>query len=134
MVTRSTPAIVLGPTRNLQRSYKFFSLATGKKVKRRAFTLYPMLDSVIKMVEAYGKSTALPGIFDFANRNGILFEWNEEVDEFPEGIVNVEDVVLYPSLAAEHPGVVFHLLRRSLSLKGEPKTKWLGNQPPAVRR
>jgi hypothetical protein len=28
------------------------------------------------------------------------------VDEFPEGIVDVEEVVLYPSLAAEHPGVV----------------------------
>jgi len=28
------------------------------------------------------------------------------VDEFLEGIVDVEDVVLYPSLAAEHPGVV----------------------------
>ncbi len=52
------------------------------------------------------KLTALPGIFDFADRNGILFEWNEEVDEFPEGIVDVEDVILYPSLAAEHPGVV----------------------------
>jgi hypothetical protein len=54
----------------------------------------------------YGMSTALPGIFDFTDRNGILFEWNEEVDEFPEGIVDIEDVVLYPSLAAEHPGVV----------------------------
>jgi hypothetical protein len=41
-----------------------------------------MPDLVIKKVEAYGKLTALPGIFDFANRNGILFEWNEEVDEF----------------------------------------------------
>ena len=30
MVTRSTPAIVLGPTRNLQRTYKFLSLATRK--------------------------------------------------------------------------------------------------------
>ena len=47
-----------------------------------------------------------PGYFDFADRNSILFEWNEGVDEFPEGIVDVEDVVLYPSLAAEHPGVV----------------------------
>jgi hypothetical protein len=103
MVTRSTPAIVLDPTGNLQGTYKFLSLATGKKVKRRAFTPYPMPDSVIRKVEAYGKSTALPGIFD---RNGILFEWNEEVDESPKGIVDVEDVVLYPSLAAEHPGVV----------------------------
>ncbi len=38
--------------------------------------------------------------------NGILFEWNKEVDESPEGIIDVEDVILYPSLAAEHPGVV----------------------------
>jgi len=106
MVTRSTPAIVLGPTGDLQGNYKFLSLATGKKVKRRAFTPYPMPDSVIKKVEAYGMSTALLGIFDFANRNSILFKWNEEVDEFPEGIIDVEDVVLYPSLAAEHPGVV----------------------------
>jgi hypothetical protein len=51
-------------------------------------------------------STALPGIFDIDDRNGILFEWNEEVDKFPEGIVKVEDVVLYHSLAEEHPGVV----------------------------
>jgi hypothetical protein len=106
MVTRSTPAIVLGPTGNLQGTYKFLSLATGKKVKRRAFTPYPMPDSVIKKVEAYGTSTALPGIFDFADRNGILFEWNEVVDESPEGIDDIEDVILYPSLAAEHPGVV----------------------------
>jgi hypothetical protein len=35
-----------------------------------------------------------------------LFEWNEEVNRFPEGIVEIEDVVLYPSLAMEHPGVV----------------------------
>ena len=65
-----------------------------------------MPDLVIKKVEAYGMSTALPGIFDFANRKGILIEWNKEVDEFPEGIVDIEDVVLYPSLTAEHSGVV----------------------------
>ncbi len=38
------------------------------------------------------------------DRNGILFEWNVEVDECPEGIVE-EDMVLYPSLVAEFPGV-----------------------------
>ncbi len=74
MVTRSTPAIVCGPTGNLQGTYKFLSLATGKKVKRCAFTPYPVPDLVIKKVEAYGTSTALPGIFDFADRNAILFE------------------------------------------------------------
>ncbi len=74
MVTCLTSAIVLGTMGNLQGIYKFFSLATGKKVKRKAFTPYPMPDSVIKKVKAYAKSTALPGIFDFADRNGILFE------------------------------------------------------------
>ncbi len=106
MVTRSTPAIVLGPMGNLQGTYKFLSLATRKKVKRRAFTPYPMPDLVIKKVKAYGKLTTLLGIFDFADRNGILFEWNEEAGEFPDGIVEVDDIVLYPSLATEHPGVV----------------------------
>ncbi len=106
MVTRSTPAIVLGPTGNLQGTFKFLSLATRMKVKQRAFMPYPMPDLIIKKVKAYSKLTALLGIFDFANRNGILLEWNEEVDEFLKGIIEVEDAVLYPSLAAEHPGVV----------------------------
>ena len=94
MVTHSTPAIVFGPTGNLQGTNKFFSLAMGKKVKRRVVMPYPMPDSVIKKVKAYAKSTALSGIFDFADRNGILFEWNEEVDESPKGIVDVKDVIL----------------------------------------
>jgi hypothetical protein len=98
MVTRSTPAIVLGPTGNLQGTYKFFSLETGKKIKRRKLTAYPMPDSVIKKVEAFGKSSL--GVFNFANRNGILFEWNKVVDECQEGIIK-EDVVLYPSLVAK---------------------------------
>ncbi len=65
-----------------------------------------MPNLVIKKVKACGKLIDLPGIFDFADRNDIHFKWNEEVDEFPEGIVEVEDVVFYPSLAVEHPGVV----------------------------
>ncbi len=65
-----------------------------------------MPDLIIRKIKVYGKSTALPGSFDFAGRNGIIFEWNEEVDKFPEGIVKIEDVVLYPSLAAEQLGVV----------------------------
>ena len=44
MVTRSTPAIVLGPTGNLQGTYKFFSLETGKNLKHRKLTAYTMPD------------------------------------------------------------------------------------------
>jgi hypothetical protein len=47
MVTCLTPAIVLGPTGNLQGTYKFFSLATRKKIKQRKMMAYPMPDSII---------------------------------------------------------------------------------------
>jgi len=83
MVTCSTPAIVLGPTGNCKGLTSFSAWRPERRFKQRAFTPYPMPDFVIKKVKAYGKSTALLGIFDFANRNGILFKWNEEVDEFP---------------------------------------------------
>ncbi len=106
MTTRTTPAIVLGPTGNLQGTYNFFSLETGKKIKRRKFTPYPMPDLVIRCVEEYGNNNALSGIFDFADRSGVLFEWNKEVNECPEGIFKEEDIILYPSLTAELPGVV----------------------------
>jgi hypothetical protein len=119
MVTCSTPAIVLGPMGNLQGTYKFFILAMGKKVKQHAFRPYPMPDLAIRKVEVYGKLTALPGSFDFVNRNGIFFKWNEEVDKFTKGIVEVKDVVLYPSLAAEHPGLVLGRDQPLLLIKEE---------------
>jgi hypothetical protein len=63
-----------------------------------------MPDSVITKVERLGRANATPNMFDFLDRNGVLFEWNEDVDKAPENIVE-EDVVLYPSLPGELPGV-----------------------------
>jgi hypothetical protein len=104
MSSRATPSIVLGPTGNLQGTYKFFNLETGKKIKRRQFTSYLMPDSVIAKVEGFARRNVVPGAFNFADRSGILFEWNDDLDESPEGLV-AEDVVLYPSIVAEFPGV-----------------------------
>ena len=43
MVTRSTPGrIVLGPTGNLQGTYKFLSLATGKRKEGQAMHIHPI--------------------------------------------------------------------------------------------
>ena len=80
MVSRSTRAIVLGPTGNMQGTYKVFNLRTGKKIKRRKLTVMPMPDSVIAQVERLGQRNAAPNMFDFSDRNGVLFEWNEDVD------------------------------------------------------
>jgi hypothetical protein len=61
-------------------------------------------------------------MFDFLDRNGVLFEWNEDADERPEGIIE-EDVVLYPSLVAETPRVVLERDQPipSLEYKIEPQ-------------
>jgi hypothetical protein len=62
-----------------------------------------MPDSVIKKFKFFG-CHAQQSTFDFADRNGILFEWNNEVNEQQEGLVE-EDIIPYPLLAAKLPGV-----------------------------
>ncbi len=105
IVIFSTLAIVLGPTGNLQGTYKFFNTITGKKIKQWKLTAYLMPESIIKKVEQFSKSNAQPNTLDFADRNGILFEWNNHADKYPEELVK-EDMILYLSLMAEIPGVV----------------------------
>ena len=90
MVSRSTPAIVLGPTGNMQGTYNVFNLCTGKKIKRRKLTVMPMPDSVIAQVERLGQKNATPNMFDFSDRNGVLFEWNDDVDERLRAVAAVE--------------------------------------------
>jgi hypothetical protein len=104
MITRGSPAIILGPTGNQQGTYKLMNLAIGKKTKRRQWTKYPMPDSIIKKrVKTLGVRAGL-GAFDFADRNGILFEWNEEVNKNQEQLVK-EEVARYPSLVHEFPRI-----------------------------
>jgi hypothetical protein len=105
MVTCLTLAILLGLMGNLQGTYKFFNTLTGKKIKQQKLTVKPMPESITKKVEQFGKSNSWPNTLDFADRNGILFEWNDNVDEYQERLIK-EDVVLYPSLMADIPGVV----------------------------
>jgi hypothetical protein len=47
MVTCLTLVIVLGLMRNLQGTYKFFNMLTGKKIKQQKLTAYPMPKSII---------------------------------------------------------------------------------------
>jgi hypothetical protein len=60
--------------------------------------------NIIKKVEHFGCLGAPAGVFDFANRSGILFKWNDEVDKPPQGLVN-DNVIPFPSLEAKIPGV-----------------------------
>jgi hypothetical protein len=60
---RTKWVICMGPTGNLQGSYKFLSLATGKKVTQKKFTKMSVTEAVIKQVEEMAvKDGAVKGI------------------------------------------------------------------------
>jgi hypothetical protein len=51
MISRTVGAISLGPTGNIQGTYKFMSLLTGRLIKARSFAPLPIPEEVIKQVE-----------------------------------------------------------------------------------
>ncbi len=73
MEPRTRWVICLGPTGNMQGSYKFLSLSTRNKVTQRKFTEMPMTDSVIRMVDSLGKKKRC--------KNGLFFK-NKKGDEY----------------------------------------------------
>ena len=51
---RTTPAVCLGPTGNIQGTYKCFNLLTGHVIKRRSFTVLPYPNRMIRLVNDWG--------------------------------------------------------------------------------
>ena len=49
--SRTRPCIALGPTGNLQGTYKFMDVNMGKKLKKRKWTAMHMPESVIQSME-----------------------------------------------------------------------------------
>jgi hypothetical protein len=91
----------MGPKGNLQGSYKFLSLSTGKKVTRRKFTEMLITDSVIKKVEEMAvKDGAVNGI-SFENRTGVEYVFDNE-DEY-EILMELDEPSPYPDIPAEPP-------------------------------
>lgn len=100
MKPRTRPCIALGPTANLQGSYKFLDLETGKKLKKRSWTELPMPDSVISQVEAMAEKEKRDGRWSVTNRHKQEVSYYDEDDDQ----VDVAPIV-HPDLAAEIPGV-----------------------------
>jgi hypothetical protein len=94
----------MGPMGNLQGSYKFLSLSTGKKVTQIKFTEMPITDSVIKKVEEMAvKDGAVNGI-SFKNRKGVEYMFDNE-DEY-ETLMETDKPSPYPDIPAEAPGIL----------------------------
>jgi hypothetical protein len=78
MQTCSIPSICLRPTGNLQGSYYFFSLVTGKAIKQRNWDELPVPQSVIDCVAFFAKSSSPPDLI-FANCHCQPYAWPDEI-------------------------------------------------------
>ena len=83
MNTRAEPSICLGPTGNIQGTYFFLHLRTGRRVKRRAFTPLPMLPHIIERVHQLADADKQNPALDFLDRNGNDFQDPAEDGEIP---------------------------------------------------
>jgi hypothetical protein len=98
----------MGPTGNLQGTVKFFCLTTGCILKQRSFTPYPMLDRVIKRVNAIGLREKQGHTFRFLNRRQEPYEWTNTIPEDDpkfQGLLEDKEEAAYPDISTELPGV-----------------------------
>ncbi len=73
MEPRTKWGICLGPTGNMQGSYKFMSLSTGNKIIRHKFTKMPMTESVMKQIDKWAKK-------------GPYSEWTDVLEQERHGV------------------------------------------------
>ncbi len=104
MEPRTRWAICLRPTGNMQGSYKFLSLTTGKKVTQGKFTEMPMTDSFIRRINSLGKKDQSKSGLSFKNRKGEEYIFDNE-DEY-DMIAKVRTPAPFPDVAADAPGIL----------------------------
>ncbi|KAL7466255.1 hypothetical protein ACHAXS_006545 [Conticribra weissflogii] len=80
MASCTRGAISLGPTGNMQGTYKFFCLTTGRVIKRQQFKELPMPGSIIRKLEQWDGDTNI-GALTFADRRGNPYQWNKEYSD-----------------------------------------------------
>jgi hypothetical protein len=105
---RTVGAICLGPTGNIQGSYKFLNLRTGKHITRRRWSQLPMPQEVIDRVDQLGRADGQPELLTFYDRKGRLIGESETpgVLDAPEATIPDHDDLgnLNPSTVNYHYG------------------------------
>jgi hypothetical protein len=96
--------ICLGPTRNMQGSYKFMSFSTGKKIVRRKFTEMSMTKSVMKQIDKWAKKDHTQNGLTFLNRNSMEYKFN--YDDNQATLVVQPEATPLPDIPAEALGIL----------------------------
>ncbi len=93
----------MGPTGNLQGSYKFMSLTTGKKIAQCKFTEMPMTEAVMKQIKKWAMKDRAQNGLTFKNRNGEEYKFNDNDKDTP--VVHPENAP-FLDIPAEAPGIL----------------------------
>jgi hypothetical protein len=104
MEPRAKRGICLGPTGNMQGSYKFMSLSTGKKIVRRKFTEILMTESVMNQIDKWAKKDRTQNGLTFLNRKGMEYKFND--DDNQATLVVRPEAAPFPDIPAEAPGIL----------------------------
>jgi hypothetical protein len=109
-VARTKGAISLGPSGNLQGSFKFMALSSSKKIVRRSWEVIPLPDVVINRVNELGKYQPL--IMTFTDCHGRLIgdmefpgvdSTEDEDDYFPGVAPVIADAIEIPGVDVAGP-------------------------------
>ena len=107
MEPRTNWAICMGPMGDLQGSYKFLLLPTGKKVTRRRFTEMPITEAIIRQVEAMVVKDGVVKGINVKNRKGEEYEFDNGKEY--KMLVEPDNLAPFPDIPAEPPGMLTEL-------------------------
>jgi hypothetical protein len=116
-VARIKGEISLGPSGNLQGSFKFMTLNSGKIIVRRSWDVIPMPDVVINRVNELGKEQ--PRLMTFTDRHGRLIgdmeipgvdSTEDEDDYFPGVTPVIADAIKIPGVDVAGPEALDEVL------------------------
>ncbi len=93
----------MGPNGNLQGSYKFMSLTTGKKIARCKFTEMPMTEAVKKQIKKWAIKDCAQNGLTFKNRNGEEYNFDDNNEDTP--VAHPENAP-FPDIPAEALGIL----------------------------
>ena len=91
MMSRTTGALAMRPTGNLQGSFHFFSLNTGRLLTRTRWTELPMPADVVKRVHVLARRNRRG--LEFLDRNQEILLLDDEQPDDPDGADDDETFV-----------------------------------------
>eukprot|EP00957_Ditylum_brightwellii_P020103 1516639-Ditylum_brightwellii.AAC.1 len=91
MRERTLGTIALSPRGNIQGSYKFMNLRTGKLIVRREFDELPAPDAVVNRVHKLVAAKKCSNSLTFYNRNQVLIGDDDDFNTPDAKITGVDD-------------------------------------------